>query len=134
MPDVTNPRVRPADALQISVTGIVQGVGFRPFVHRLAQRHQLDGWVRNTSGTVEIRVEGTESALRRFRQDLEGETPPLCRIGSVAVVSVEPDAVTGFRIETSEVRPLERQAVLPDMSSCRSCVEEMSHEGNRRYH
>ncbi len=134
MPDLTLPGVGPPSALQIWVTGIVQGVGFRPFIHRLARHHHLDGWVRNTSGTVEIRVEGTEGALHDFRQDLEGETPPLCRIGSVAVVSVEPDAITGFRIETSEPRPQERQAVLPDVSSCRSCLEELYDEGHRRYH
>ncbi len=133
MLDVKLPRVKPPNALQISVTGIVQGVGFRPFVHRLAQRHQLDGWVRNTSGTVEIRVEGTERALGDFRRDLEGETPPLCRIGSVVVVTVESDDITGFRIKASAPRPQERQAVSPDMSSCSSCLEEMYHPGNRRY-
>jgi len=133
MPDVTMPRVKSANALQISVTGIVQGVGFRPFVHRLADRHQLAGWVRNTSGTVEIRVEGPERALRDFRHDLEGTTPPLCRIGSVTVATVEPNAITGFRIEASEPRPEERQAVSPDMSLCGACLKELSDPGNRRY-
>lgn len=133
MPDLKFPRRKSPSALQISVTGIVQGVGFRPFVHRLAERHHLDGWVRNTSGTVEILVEGTERGLRNFRRDLEGKAPPLCRIGSVAVVTVEPEDIAGFRIETSETRPMERQAVSPDVSLCGSCFEEMHDPGNRRY-
>jgi hydrogenase maturation protein HypF len=59
----------------ISVRGIVQGVGFRPFVYRLAHQHWLNGWVRNTSGKVEIEVEGGESAIRNFLQELKTQAP-----------------------------------------------------------
>ncbi len=61
---------------RISVRGIVQGVGFRPFVYRLAQEHGLSGWVRNTSGNVEIEVEGEAADLHNFIADLEAKAPP----------------------------------------------------------
>ena len=64
----------------ISVRGVVQGVGFRPFVYRLAIQHQLFGWVRNTSSKVEIEVEGDESEIRKFLQELEIQAPPMARI------------------------------------------------------
>jgi hydrogenase maturation protein HypF len=60
-------------ALDVRVTGVVQGVGFRPFVHRLAARHGLAGWIRNASGNVQIAVEGTPGALEEFLRALESE-------------------------------------------------------------
>ena len=65
---------------QISVRGVVQGVGFRPFVYRLAHDHGLTGWVLNHSGGVEIEVEGTPSTLDAFVHGLTAQAPPLARI------------------------------------------------------
>ncbi|HXV15997.1 MAG TPA: acylphosphatase, partial [Gemmatimonadaceae bacterium] len=59
----------------LRVTGVVQGVGFRPFVYRLAERHSLTGWVRNVAGTVEIHVEGDEAELELFEQELRTDAP-----------------------------------------------------------
>ena len=67
-------------ALRIRVAGVVQGVGFRPVVHRLATRHKLGGWVRNTAGDVQIRVEGEEGSVTAFIEALQREAPPLARI------------------------------------------------------
>ena len=68
---------------RIRVRGVVQGVGFRPFVYRLAHEHHLTGWVRNTSGSVEIEVEGKGEALENFLSDLKAKAPPMARIESV---------------------------------------------------
>ena len=70
----------PRAARTLRVTGVVQGVGFRPFVHRLAARHALAGWVRNQSGDVEIRVEGNEAQIVAFASALRAEAPRLARI------------------------------------------------------
>ncbi len=68
---------------KIGVRGVVQGVGFRPFVYRLAQEHNLKGWVRNTSGSVDIKVEGDKESLENFLIDLKSKTPPMARIERV---------------------------------------------------
>ena len=67
-------------AARLHVSGIVQGVGFRPFVHRLADRHGLGGWVRNTSGDVEIALEGDSGAIDAFIAELQVRAPRLARI------------------------------------------------------
>ena len=72
--------VREKKLAKIKVRGVVQGVGFRPFVYRLACEHNLNGWVRNTSGNVEIEVEGDEEALRNFLADLEAKVPPMALV------------------------------------------------------
>jgi hydrogenase maturation protein HypF len=71
------------EAAQLHVTGVVQGVGFRPFVHRLAVRYGLGGWVQNAAGDVQIQVEGLPEDVSAFTQALWVETPPLARIESV---------------------------------------------------
>ena len=70
---------------RIGVSGVVQGVGFRPFVYRLAHDHGLTGWVLNHSGGVDIEVEGSPAALDGFVRELETEAPPLARIEAVEV-------------------------------------------------
>jgi len=67
-------------AVRITVRGVVQGVGFRPFVYGLACRHSLVGWVRNTSGSVEIEVEGEAESVDTFVTALENEAPPRARL------------------------------------------------------
>ena len=62
---------------KVRVQGVVQGVGFRPYIYRLAQEHNLKGWVRNTSGNVEIEVEGDEATLENFLSNLEAKAPPM---------------------------------------------------------
>ena len=79
-------------AFRVHVTGLVQGVGFRPFVHRLALRHELGGWVRNASGEVEIAVEGRPAAVEEFVAALRTEAPPLLPM-------VPPEVVREARLE-----------------------------------
>ena len=85
-------------ALEFRIRGIVQGVGFRPFVHRLAQRLDLSGWVRNEPGAVRIQVQGPEEGLRLFRRGLTESAPPLARIDGIEEEAVEPEGLRGFKV------------------------------------
>ncbi len=78
------------ESRHITVRGVVQGVGFRPFVYRLAREHRLAGWVRNTSGSVEIEVEGEGPAVARFLEEIRSSAPPMARIEEIAAVARGP--------------------------------------------
>ena len=70
---------------RIVITGVVQGVGFRPFIYKLAHTNGLQGWVRNTSGSVEIEIEGPKSNIEAFLVDLKKNSPPAARIKNITV-------------------------------------------------
>ena len=86
------PVLKPMKSLRITVRGVVQGVGFRPFIYRLAHEHGLAGWVRNTSGSVEIEVEGGESSVDRFVEEIRRSAPPMARIEEIASSPIPPGA------------------------------------------
>jgi len=117
---------------RLRVTGVVQGVGFRPFVYRLAARHSLAGWVRNVAGTVEIHVEGGATELDVFEQELRTETPPSARINALDFEAAEILGALDFRIVESAdaegIRP-----VTPDIAMCAECEAELFDPANRRY-
>ena len=120
-------------ACRLRVTGLVQGVGFRPFVHRLALRHQLGGWVRNATGDVQIAVEGLPAALEEFIAGLRMEAPPLARIEAL---TREPGEVLGlevFSILPSAQESGRRQPVSPDVGICSACEAELFDPANRRF-
>jgi hydrogenase maturation protein HypF len=125
---------REAAATRISVTGVVQGVGFRPFVHRLAIRHRLAGWVRNASGDVQIWVEGPRADLTAFVLALRAEAPPLARIDHLAAETVAPADLAQFTILESRDDPDRRQPVSPDVALCAACEAELFDPTNRRFH
>jgi hydrogenase maturation protein HypF len=120
-------------ARRLMVRGLVQGVGFRPFVYRLARRHRLTGWVRNASGEVEIVVEGPTDRLAAFRRALEAEAPPLARIGAVEEAPTEAPGAADFRILESAAAPGRRQPVAPDVATCAACEGELRDPANRRH-
>jgi hydrogenase maturation protein HypF len=120
-------------AVRLHVTGVVQGVGFRPFVHRLALRHGLAGWVRNASGEVEIALEGPAAALDAFVDGLRAEAPPLARIEALETARTEPAGARGFRIAASADEPDGRQPVAPDVALCAACEAELFDPADRRY-
>jgi hydrogenase maturation protein HypF len=122
-----------SDRLAVTVRGTVQGVGFRPFVFRLASRHSLAGWVRNSTGSVEIEVEGDPAGLRRFVAQLTAEAPPLAAIEEVRTVAVPPRGERGFLIERSRLGGGEFQPVAPDAATCDECVRELFDQGDRRF-
>jgi len=110
---------------KIGVRGVVQGVGFRPFVYRLAQDHTLKGWVRNTSGSVEIEVEGDEESLENFLVDLKAKAPPMARIERVKATFHPPSGYTEFQILKSLSQEGQYQLVSPDIATCEDCKREI---------
>ncbi|HEX9610465.1 MAG TPA: carbamoyltransferase HypF [Gemmatimonadales bacterium] len=120
-------------ALRVHVTGVVQGVGFRPFVHRLALRHGLVGAVRNSAGDVRIDVEGPAPAVDAFVAALTAEAPPLARIQRVTTALLAPLGRPAFEILASEDEPDARQPVAPDVALCAACEAELFDPSNRRY-
>ncbi len=124
---------QPQVAKHIEITGIVQGVGFRPFVYNLAVGHGLCGWVRNTSGCVEIEVEGSADAIDSFVEKLSTEAPPLARIETISVTDKSPDGGDRFVILKSLPQAGAYQLVSPDIATCADCLRELFDPGDRRY-
>jgi hydrogenase maturation protein HypF len=124
-------------ALRVRLSGRVQGVGFRPFVHQLARRHGLTGRVCNAGARVEIEVCGPRAALDAFLRALLAQAPPLSRPRLDAVTPIEPLAAESFSIADS--RPEDAGApqadahLPPDQSLCRDCARELADPGNRRH-
>ncbi|MBC7857969.1 MAG: acylphosphatase, partial [Burkholderiaceae bacterium] len=119
--------------LRIEVRGQVQGVGFRPFVHRLASAMGLGGWVRNVGAGVEIEVEGERQQVERFITRLQGEAPAAARIEQLSQTAIasrgagEPFAIadsSGAATSTS---------IAPDSALCQRCIGEIFDPRNRRY-
>jgi hydrogenase maturation protein HypF len=120
-------------AKRLHIRGIVQGVGFRPFVFRLARDHGLAGWVLNGPDGVDVHVEGSESAVREFARDLEGRAPVAARIATVDVAPVPIAGCTDFEIRHSATRDCPTVRIAPDLSVCADCVRELKHPHDRRF-
>ena len=120
------------EARVVTVRGVVQGVGFRPFVHRLARRFHLAGDVRNVAADVEILVEGERDNLEAFVAALETDAPPLARIDDISVVSAPIERRDDFRVRESGDRPIVRPLISPDVAPCSACERELYDAGNRR--
>jgi hydrogenase maturation protein HypF len=118
---------------KLQVTGVVQGVGFRPFVYRLARLHRLSGWVLNTSRCVEIEVEGPRRALDAFVRQLSAEAPALARIDSVVAVDAEPQGHEGFAILDSQALAGAEAMIPPDVAACPDCLAEVLDPKDRRH-
>jgi hydrogenase maturation protein HypF len=113
--------------------GLIQGVGFRPFVHRIAIRHAVSGWVRNEAGAVRVIAQGASPDLDDFLAALQSELPPLARIDDIVVVETKPEPLEGFRVVASDVTPVGRLPVSPDVAICASCEKELFDADDRRY-
>ena len=120
--------------LHLEIEGIVQGVGFRPFLHRLARQHELAGWCRNTVFGVELEVEGTAPALARFRAALREDPPPLARISTLRETAcTAPVGEQGFHILPSRRAGSPDTLISPDIATCPDCLRELRDRGDRRY-
>ena len=120
-------------AYRIAVTGVVQGVGFRPFVYNLATRLALNGWVLNHSGGVDIEVEGPETEIERFIAALRAEAPPLAHITSVEARPISTNGYDRFEIRHSERQEGHYQLISPDVATCPDCARELFDPNDRRY-
>lgn len=118
---------------QIRVTGVVQGVGFRPFVHGLATRLDLQGWVCNTSAGVDIVVQGGEEQVGAFLESLSADAPPLARIEDVSVWEGAEGEFASFEIRESKTVSGAFQPVSPDIAMCAECERELLDPNDRRY-
>jgi hydrogenase maturation protein HypF len=118
---------------QIEVSGIVQGVGFRPYVYRLATGRHLSGTIRNTSAGVTIEIEGPAETVQDFVEHLPAEAPPLARITSLTVHDVPCNGDQDFRIVHSHEGEEVRTLISPDVAICRDCLREMFDSNDRRY-
>ncbi len=124
---------------RFTVTGVVQGVGFRPFVHRIAGELGLAGFVGNDSGAVFLEVQGNRARVDEFARRLRAEAPPLARIGAVrivdikAVVADEAGCAPEFRIVASQIVSGAPTAIPPDVAMCDDCVAELFDPQDRRY-
>nr|HPI13246.1 acylphosphatase [Spirochaetota bacterium] len=105
-------RIKELLHLSLRVTGIVQGVGFRPFVYRLALKHGMVGAVRNDTRGVLVHAQGPKERVRLFVDELRLNPPPLSRIDSITIVEESPAGFSGFKIEASEELD-ERSAIIP---------------------
>ncbi len=119
--------------LRIHVRGIVQGVGFRPFVYGLAVNNRLTGWVRNTSSGVEIEINGSAPGVQAFCEHLQNNPPPLARIDEIVTEEIAPNGAIQFEILESKPLPGEFIPVSPDMAICADCHRELFDPSDRRY-
>jgi hydrogenase maturation protein HypF len=124
---------KPSKSASISVRGVVQGVGFRPFVYGLAVKHNLRGWVCNTSEDVRIEVEGGAEAIKQFEQELETKAPPLAHIEDITVEYHPPRGYEGFEIQPSQAQAGKYQLISPDIATCQACLGELLNPEDRRY-
>jgi hydrogenase maturation protein HypF len=119
--------------LRLDVTGVVQGVGFRPFVYRLASAENLHGFVCNTGDGVSIEIEGEAPALERFLKRLDCEIPPHAAVHERRTSWLTPQAQQGFVIGQSTKTGTGAAAVLPDLAICPNCLREVLDPEDRRY-
>ncbi len=119
---------------RIIIKGIVQGVGFRPFIHKLVKNYNLSGWVLNSNQGVEIEIEGEEEELNNFVANVKEKVPPLARIEEIEVYQLPLVGYKEFSIKKSEIKE-ENSFVLvsPDISICKDCRQELFDPHNKRF-
>ena len=118
---------------KIAVFGVVQGVGFRPFVVRLARRLRLAGSVKNVPGGVEIEAEGSQKRLNDFVKRLTEEAPPLAHITHIKRTPLKPRNQKEFAVKPSTRRGRKRVLLPPDVATCDACLQEVFDPEDRRY-
>ena len=118
---------------RIQIAGVVQGVGFRPFVYRIARFHDIRGYVLNSSDGVVIEAEGKQPAVLEFLSVLEKELPPLARIDQMTVLDIDPRGEGDFVIRHSVGEAGKFALVPPDVATCADCSRDFMTPGDRRY-
>ncbi|MCB2202703.1 carbamoyltransferase HypF [bacterium] len=122
-----------ATSRHIHINGIVQGVGFRPFVYNLALQHHLSGWVCNSASGVDIEITGEEKDVAAFISALPNEAPPLAQIDSIETETIPTEAFSDFEIVPSKDSGSDFIPVSPDVAICEQCKTELFDTADRRY-
>ena len=117
----------------ITIEGIVQGVGFRPFVYRIAKKHNISGSVKNTGGRVEIIAEGSCGNIESFLHALETEKPAVSQIYSIGSKDIDIGNYDDFTIVKSSTEKTPNSILVPDIGICKNCTSELADSENRRY-
>ncbi len=121
-------------ALRLHVNGVVQGVGFRPFVYRLAKHNLVNGWVLNAADGVEIHVEGEEPLVNQFVRELAEDAPAAAQVKRIDLEEAPMQGFTNFEIRFSDDSAVaETTLVSPDLATCDDCLKELFNPKNRRY-
>ncbi|MEN9847321.1 MAG: hypothetical protein RL368_61, partial [Pseudomonadota bacterium] len=115
------------------LTGQVQGVGFRPYIYRLATEYALNGWVRNRIGQVEIHLQGMPDALVQFAENFHSKAPPLVRVEILSIQSCACEVLNDFQILNSTADTHSPIHLPPDYFICPDCLQELHDPTNRRY-
>jgi len=121
---------------RILISGIVQGVGFRPFIHRLAMEMGLSGFVRNIGGGVEVIVQADDDSIEKFVESIEESPPQGSRIDNIVVEDTGDKVINNgvFKVVSSTVSERTSKVIPPDISVCDDCLDELKDRANRRYH
>jgi hydrogenase maturation protein HypF len=119
--------------LLIEVSGIVQGVGFRPFIYRLAKRLKLSGFVRNNARGVNIEIQGRADDTQQFLHILQNQPPPLAVITDIQSSEIKAGHQDSFQIISSDTNADKQALISPDIATCADCIDEMFDPGDRRY-
>src|SRR5579872_583732 len=120
-------------ACSIKVRGVVQGVGFRPFVFRLARANTLAGWVRNGQDGVEIFLEGSDQNVNAFAQQLRASPPAAARITAIEIEKARASGLSEFTVRDSCSGERISTRISPDLPICSDCLDELFDPANPRY-
>ncbi|MDD3031362.1 MAG: acylphosphatase, partial [Atribacterota bacterium] len=119
---------------RITIHGIVQGVGFRPYIHKKVKHYKLKGWICNTEQGVEMEVEGEQDAICIFLKNIKNDIPPLAIIEKIITDDLSLIGYTDFKIKKSKSNHLNPMALIPpDISICEDCYNELINPSDRRY-
>ena len=119
--------------VRLRIQGLVQGIGFRPFVFRLAHQLGLGGWIRNTPEGALVEIEGMDAELKLFQRDLITEAPPAAKIQQVTAVTIPTEGERGFSIRQTQSVGQRRSIISPDMATCTDCLREIHDPHSRRF-
>ncbi|SKA83230.1 Hydrogenase maturation protein, carbamoyltransferase HypF [Caloramator quimbayensis] len=120
--------------IRLDINGIVQGVGFRPFIHKLVNDYNIKGWIKNTSSGVLMEIQGQDKSLINFIQDLIFKNPKLSVIEKIKVEEIENTTIyRDFKIIKSSENKEKFTLISPDVCICDDCLRELFDKRNRRY-
>ncbi|MCP4552657.1 MAG: carbamoyltransferase HypF, partial [Bacteroidetes bacterium] len=120
-----------ANTYQIHIQGLVQGVGFRPFIYRIATHHKLSGWVENRNDGVFIKVNATDRKIQDFIISVKEESPEASNIFTIETTEIKNEKIKDFRIIKSENKSDEITEVSPDIAVCKDCIDDLKTQSHR---